>query len=462
MNVLTRSVRFRLTVWFVIALFLIILAFSLGIYTFVKSSLWKQMDHRLDENLATVEKLLREEPDELNEMGEHGTIRLLWVMQDNQIIYETLDWNSAQLGSAMENIRPDSYWFWKSPVGKRFRLKSASLHVQNDKYLMAIAQDAEPIHDSLRILAFTLIISTPCMLALAVIGGYFLAGRVLSPIGTMASKAKEITADRLSERLPVDNPNDEFGRLATVFNETLSRLQDSFNRLRRFTADASHELRTPLTALRSVGEVGLREELDPATHRDVIGSMLEEADRLALLVDNLLMLSRTDSRRMFLNPEPLNLGELVNNVIDCLQVLAEEKKQTLETQTEQTVSVKSNRLTLRQAIINLMHNAIKYTGEDGRIRVTVRQTNEAQAIVEVADNGPGIASEHREKIFERFYRVEKDRSRDQGGAGLGLAIARHVIEMNGGRIELETEVNKGSTFRIVLPLLIRDDAASNN
>ena len=116
MNVLTRSVRFRLTVWFVIALFLIILAFSLGIYTFVKSSLWKQMDHRLDENLATVEKLLREEPDELNEMGEHGTIRLLWVMQDNQIIYETLDWNSAQLGSAMENIRPDSYWFWKSPV----------------------------------------------------------------------------------------------------------------------------------------------------------------------------------------------------------------------------------------------------------------------------------------------------------------------------------------------------------
>lgn len=458
MSAFFRSVRFRLTVWFVVALFLIILAFSLGIYTFVRSSLWKQMDHRLDEDLVTVETLLREEPDELNEMGEHGTIRLLWVTQNNQIIYETLGWSSAQLGSAIENVNSDSFWFWKSPVGRRYRLKAASLHVQNDTYLLAIAQDAEPIHDSLRILSFTLIISVPCMLVLAVIGGYLLAGRVFSPIGAMASKAQEITAECLSERLPVDNPNDEFGRLATVFNETLARLQDSFDRLRCFTADASHELRTPLTALRSVGEVGLRRGLNNSVYRDVIGSMLEETDRLALLVDNLLLLTRGDSGKLSLNPELFDLGSLVEDIVDCLRVLAEEKRQTLETQAKQAVSVKADRLTLRQAVINLMDNAIKYTAEDGRIRVTVRQTDEAQAIVEVADNGPGIAPEHSEKIFERFYRVEKDRSRDQGGTGLGLAIARHVIEMNGGRIELETEVNKGSTFRIVLPLRIGGDA----
>jgi len=212
MSLLARSVRFRLTVWFVVALFLIILVSSLGIYTFVRSSLWKQIDHRLDEDLATVETLLREQPDELIEMGEHGSIRFLWVTQDNQIIYETRGWSSAQLGGAMENVKSDSFRLWKSPVGRCYRLKAASLHVQNDTYLMAIAQDAEPIHDSLRILSLTLIISTPCMLVLAVIGGYFLAGRVLSPIGAMASKAQEITAERLSERLPVDNPNDEFVR----------------------------------------------------------------------------------------------------------------------------------------------------------------------------------------------------------------------------------------------------------
>lgn len=459
MSVFFRSVRFRLTVWFVVALFLIILAFSLGIYALVRSSLRKQLDQRLDKDFVTVETLLREEPHELNEMGEHGTIRLLEVTQNNQIIYQTRDWSSAGFDSATEDVNSGSFWLWKSPAGRRYRLKAASMHTQDDTYLITIAQDAEPIYDSLRILSLTLSISLPCVLILAVIGGYFLAGRVLSPIGAIASKAQEITAERLSERLPVDNPNDEFGRLATAFNDTLRRLQNSFDRLRRFTADASHELRTPLTALRSVGEVGLRRGLDNSVYRDVIGSMLEESDRLALLVDNLLLLTRGDSGKLSLNPELIDLGSLVEDIVDCLRVLAEEKRQTLETQAKQAVFVKADRLTLRQAVINLMDNAIKYTVEDGRICVTVRQTDEAQAIVEVSDNGPGIAPEHREKIFERFYRVEKGRSRDQGGTGLGLAIARHVIEMNGGRIELETEVNKGSTFRIVLPLRIGGDAS---
>ncbi len=445
------SVRFRLTVWFVVALFLIILVFSLGIYVFVRSSLWKQMDRRLDENLATVEKLLREDPDELTEMGEHGTIRLLWVTQDNQVIYETRGWSSAQLDGAMENAGADSFRPWKSPLGRRYRLKAASLHVQDDSYLMATAQDAEPIHDSLRILSLTLIISTPCMLVLAVIGGYLLAGRVLSPIGAMASKAREITAERLSERLPVDNPNDEFGRLATVFNETLARLQDSFDRLRRFTADASHELRTPLTALRSVGEVGLQEELDPAAHRDVIGSMLEEADRLASLIDNLLMLTRADSGRIILNPEPVNLGELVNDVVDCLGVLAEERQQDLSVEVKQDANALVDRATLRQALINLLDNAIKYTERGGKIKLRTAKTLDGRAMVEIIDNGPGIASEHCQAIFDRFYRIEPERSSDTGGVGLGLAIARHEVEINGGRVEMESELGQGSTFRIVLP-----------
>jgi len=449
--VLTRSVRFRLTAWFVVALFLIMLAFSLGVYAFVRSSLWKQMDHRLNEDLATVETLLREEPDELVEMGEHGTIRFLRVMQENQILYETRGWSSAQLDVAIEDIKPDSFYFWKSPIGRRYRLKAASLHVQNDTYLMVIAQDAGPIHDSLRILSLTLIISAPCVLVLAVIGGYFLAGRVLSPISAMASKAQEITAERLSERLPVDNPDDEFGCLATVVNETLARLQDSFDRLRRFTADASHELRTPLTALRSVGEVGLREELGPAAHRDVIGSMLEEADRLASLVDDLLTLTRVDSGRIALRPEIVNLGELVDDVVDCLGVLAEERQQDLSAEVEQDADAMVDRATLRQALINLLDNAIKYTETGGKIRLKTAKTPDGRAIVEIIDNGPGIAGEHCEAIFDRFYRIEPGRSSETGGAGLGLAIVRHVVEINGGRVELESKLGQGSTFRIVLP-----------
>jgi heavy metal sensor kinase len=458
MSLLARSVRFRLTACFVVALFLIILVFSLGIYTLVRSSLWRQMDRRLDEDLATVEKLLREEPDELTEMGEHGTIHWLWVTQDNQVIYETRGWSSAQLDGAVENAGPESIRHWRSPPGRRYRLKTVSLRVQNDSYLMATAQDAEPIHDSLGILSLTLTISTPCMLVLAVIGGYLLAGHVLSPIGAIASKAREITAERLSERLPVDNPNDEFGRLATVFNETLARLQDSFDRLRRFTADASHELRTPLTALRSVGEVGLREQLDPAAHRDVIGSMLEEADRLASLIDNLLMLTRADSGRIILNPESVNLGELVNDVVDCLGVLAEERQQDLSAEVEQDVDALADRATLRQALINLLDNAIKYTETGGKIRLRTARTSDGRAMVEIIDNGPGITGEHCQAIFGRFYRIEPERSSETGGAGLGLAIARHMVEINGGRVELDSTRGQGSTFRIALPVKKGGDA----
>ena len=169
----------------------------------------------------------------------------------------------------------------------------------------------------------------PFAVGLAIAGGYFLAGRVLAPVGAMADKAREITAESLAERLPVDNAEDEFGRLATVFNDTLSRLQDAFERLRRFTADASHELRTPLTAMRSVGEVALRNTLDAGAYRDVIGSMLEEVDRLTRLVESLLTLTRANSGKVQLAPEALDLGALAGNVIDQLRVLADEKQQEL-------------------------------------------------------------------------------------------------------------------------------------
>jgi len=195
----------------------------------------------------------------------------------------------------------------------------------------------------------------------------------------------------------------------------------------------------------------LREELDQAAHRDVIGSMLEEADRLASLIDNLLMLTRADSGRIILNSEPVNLGELVNDVADCLGVLAEERQQDLSVVVEQNVDILVDRATLRQALINLLDNAIKYTKTGGKIVLKITKTPDGRAMVEIIDNGPGIAGEHCQAIFDRFYRIEPERSSETGGAGLGLAIARHVVEINGGRIELQSKLGQGSTFRIVLP-----------
>ena len=200
-----------------------------------------------------------------------------------------------------------------------------------------------------------------------------------------------------------------------VFNETFLRLEDSFARLRRFTADASHELRTPLTAIRSVGEVGMHEGMDAASCREVIGSMLEETDRLTKLVDSLLTLSRADAGTVPFSKEVIDLAALAVEVGECLQVLAEEKEQNLAVAAPAPVFAEVDRSTLRQALINLLDNAIKYTPVRGEVQVTVGTTPGGEAALAVIDNGPGIAAEHREKIFERFYRVDEGRSREVGG-----------------------------------------------
>lgn len=452
------SVRVRLTAWYAAALAVIILVFSIGIYVFVRSDLVNHLDQQLDTDFAAIETVLQEEPDELGELEEHGVLRLFHVIEDGEVIYGTAEWQNTPLDKSVKSVHSDSHRTWISPEGVSYRLRSAVLKIQDQTYVVTVAQPAKIVYDGLRILGMTLVIGLPCVLALAVIGGYFLAGRVLSPVGEMATKARQITAECLSERLPIHNPNDEFGSLATVFNDTLKRLQDSFDRLRRFTADASHELRTPLTVMRSVGEVGLCDDADLTSCRNVIGSMLEEADRLAFLVDNLLTLTRFDSSKSYLELESLNLASLVSDVVECFRILAEEKGQTLSVENGQTVNVKANPVTLRQALINLLDNAIKYTGDNGRIRIVVKKTSSGEAIVEVIDNGPGIAAEHHNEIFDRFYRIEKGRSSEQGGTGLGLAIARQGIEVNGGRIELDSEEGAGSTFRIVLPAQKRDGA----
>jgi heavy metal sensor kinase len=286
---------------------------------------------------------------------------------------------------------------------------------------------------------------------LAIAGGYFLAGRVLAPVGAMADKAREITAESLAERLPVENAEDEFGRLATVFNDTLSRLQGAFERLRRFAADASHELRTPLTAMRSVGEVALRKPLDACAYRDVIGSMLEEVDRLTRLVESLLTLTRADSGKIQLTQENFDLKALAGNVIDQLRVLADEKQQELTLRAPIAIHATGDAALLRQALTNLIHNAIKYTPHGGAIGVELKLANSGQAIIEVQDSGPGIPAAHRDRIFDRFYRVDASRSREEGGVGLGLAIARWAIEANGGRIQLASDRGSGSVFQVLLP-----------
>ncbi len=297
------------------------------------------------------------------------------------------------------------------------------------------------------------LLSLGVMLVVAGVAAYQMARWALVPIDRMASQVAAISPDRLHERLPAHGVDDELAYLAQVFNGLLGRVEEAFERLRRFTADASHELRTPLAALRSVGEVGLQRSSSPEALRDVIGSMLEETNCLTVLVDSLLDLARADRAMLTLQRAPVPLLDLARDASGIVDVLVEDKGQRLELSGDPDAVVSGDAVLLRQALVNVVHNAVKYSPVGGVIRVGVRRTADRHVVVEVADYGPGIAVEHQPRLFDRFYRVEPDRSRDgeAGGAGLGLSIARWTVEAHGGTIEVESTPGHGATFRITLP-----------
>jgi heavy metal sensor kinase len=330
-------------------------------------------------------------------------------------------------------------------------LKVAPLWIGWREFKVTVAENTTFLDSTLRNLLTVLLLSFPCAALLSIAGGYLLAGRALSPIGAMASKARAITAESLSERLPVGNPNDELGRMATVINETLARLDGSFERVRAFAANASHELRTPLTAIRSVGEVALGRPLSPESAREAIGSMLEEVERLTRLVECLLGLARAESGGMASRREEVDLARMASSALDLVRVLAEEKGQDVSFEVLQPARVRGDTATLRQAVINLLDNAIRYTPEHGRIKLSVGQGPGGKLMVEVEDDGPGIAAADRERIFDRFYRVQNGEEGKGVGTGLGLAIARSAAEANGGRLEYESASAGGSRFRMILP-----------
>ena len=312
------------------------------------------------------------------------------------------------------------------------------------------ARSEERLHEQLSEVLKVLVLGLPLVIVLAGLGGYLLARRALAPIDRLAAEARRVTAERLHERVSVPNQHDEIGRLAAVINDAFARLEASFDKLRRFTADASHELRTPLAVIRGIGEAGLVETRTPAEYKEAIGSMLEEIDRLTTLVDTLLRLSHGDAGSVHLSREPLDLGQLTREVAASLVLLAEERRQQISIQAAEGVSVKADRLVLREAITNVIDNAIKYSPMAASIALSVR-TDGRDAVVEVADQGPGIPAEHRERIFDRFFRVDAARSRDAGGTGLGLAIAKWAVELNGGSIRVDAGASGGSVFRISLP-----------
>jgi heavy metal sensor kinase len=303
----------------------------------------------------------------------------------------------------------------------------------------------------------------PVAILLASGGGYFLARKSLAPVVAMSSQAGRIGAANLHERLAIQNERDELGHLARSFNDLLDRLNQSFERQRRFMADASHELRTPVAILRGEAEVALsQQQRSLEEYRESLSILHHEAERLTHIVEDLFTLTRADAGQHPLQLSDLYLEELIGECVHSARTLALGKKISLSFEGAVESPIHADESLLRRMILNLLDNAIKYTPEGGRVTVTCEREGEFYAL-RITDTGAGIPAELQPRIFERFFRADKARSRsesDGGGAGLGLAISRWIAEAHQGRLELTRSDATGSTFTAYLPATSGNTASS--
>lgn len=343
------------------------------------------------------------------------------------------------------NAKPARRKLWsRGPV-----LVAAVPHngLDGSRYVVEVGTSNTRTEESVGRLLSILTVGLPIAVCMAVVGGFVLVRRALKPVEQLAHKAEDITQHNLSERLPVLHTGDELERLSMSLNRMISRLETSIQSSKQFVTDASHELRTPLTVVRGNLEALAQDEQLRVQTRETVGSMLEEVDRLIDIVEGLLALSRLDAGEANDEWVPFDLGELAAMTADQMSLLAEDKNVTVICDYAGAVHVEGDRARMKQVIVNLLDNAIKYTPNGGRVRLRVAH-EEGHAILEVADDGIGIPQEALPHVFKRFYRVDASRSREQGGAGLGLSIVKSICTAHGAQVEVASTPGKGSLFRV--------------
>ena len=473
-----QSIRARLTAWYAGVFALFATVFAVACYSFVARATAARVDEGLQEIAADVVRALDAE----RRSGAPSGTAVLRVMREFRlgdaavavldrwsgtaiVAYETAPDLPVRLSRAASPAPADFRAVLRgaprAPALATVRggdAASVRVHTLPHRYgarglVVGAARSLVDQERTLREARLALAVGTPLMLLLAAGGGYALARKSLSPVATMADQAARIGAGTLHERLPIGNPRDELGRLATVFNGLLGRLESAFDRQRHFMADASHELRTPVAIVSGEAELALmRDDRSPAELRAALGTIGEEAARMRRIVDDLFLLARADAGEQRLAPEDTYLAELATDAAHAVRTLAARRNITVHVEARGDLPFRGDEALLRRLLLNLLDNAIKYTPPGGSVGVLAERRGDRLA-VDVTDTGPGIPAEARERIFERFVRLEPARG-DAGarsGAGLGLAIARWIAEAHGGRLELRRSGPGGSTFTVTLP-----------
>jgi two-component system, OmpR family, sensor kinase len=461
-------IRWRLTILYGGILSLLLLVFSAGVYVYFKNSLQRSIDAKLKSMADVISSSMTDLHNQtvvgdleqylVNVLGRKPKGKLIQIMDssgkvransndieaDNfQTPFGTLERASSGevVYETIEKVHP-RLRVVTLPIVDRSKATSTSF--------VQVGTSLEDFDESMNRLLIILIIGTFTSVGFTIGVGYYMAKKALKPVDKIRKAAVKITFRNLDEYIDIGSRRDELGKLADTFNEMISRLRDAFQRINQFSIDVSHELKTPLTILKGGTEVALRKEREVTEYRTLLTSHLEEIDRMANIIDDLLLLSKADTGKMQLNLEEVSLRDLILDVYTDMKIFAEKKNVDLLVGDVEDSRIKGDELKLRRMLWNIVDNGIKYTQTGGKVEISSALEN-GDVRIEVKDTGVGIADTDIKYVFDRFYRADRARSRENG-TGLGLSISKWIAEAHKGAIEVESRISSGSLFSIKLPL----------
>ncbi|MCH8156747.1 MAG: heavy metal sensor histidine kinase [Nitrospinae bacterium] len=464
------SIRSKLTAWYVLLLAIVLVLFSVFLFYFLSKRLYESVDNSLTVSARVVAQSTQIKFNKTPFPGLDLFFEQFMGFGSMNKFYRIYD-GSGNIGSLSKNIDASQFPLTQSAYTRALdgetsyetftvsddhpiRVITMPL-LRNGKLanLVQVGTSLTAVMDTLKNLQIFLWTSVPLVLALTTLVGHFLARRSLKPVSKITQTAREIGSGAdLSKRIPVPEVKDEIGQLALTFNSMMDRLESSFAQMRQFSSDASHELRTPLTVLKGQSELILSKERKPEEYQDVISSNLEEIQYMSKVLEDLFLLSRSDENQIVLECKPVELGLIVEEVCKHAEIMASAKDIKIVIAYLESAQIYGDPVRLRQMIWNVVQNGIKYTQPGGEVKVSVQEQDDL-AFLSVQDNGIGISEEELPLIFNRFYRVDKARSREEGGSGLGLSICKFIVEAHKGSIDVESKLGEGTKFKISLPKL---------
>lgn len=459
-----KNIRFRLIIWYIFSLGCAHLLLATGLYQMVSSRILNEFDDRLSTYTTCLVELLPQhrqlelgkvvgEMAELTRLGPDLYVRIL--DHNGQVLYESTGLSTEIATRLRSNIGKtgDRPMTFRLPNGEPWRMIIRQVHEGGQvAYVGFVAIPLRGVQQTLMRTSAILVVVIPLMMILASLGAWLLLNRALTPLRDVIQTAQAIQAKDIDHQLCVPQTGDEVQALAETFNGMTQRLRRSFTQMQQFVSDASHELRTPLTVLKGEIEIGIKNHLHSDRYREILEVCFSEVGRMSRLVDTLLFLSNTDEEKIALDSKPVPMNRVMEEMMEQARILSEPKRIQVEFTNGGNVILQGDEMRLKQLLLNLIDNAVKYTPVGGRIMLGCRAQN-GQVELKVVDTGIGIAAQDLPRIFDRFYRADKSRGQVGDSYGLGLSICKWIVEAHSGTIRVESSLGKGSAFYITLHLV---------